>query len=149
MQLDGNAAPRAATAHIGAVDPAAEYSVYRAQNAEAAGQSGSIGFKGSSLAYRKIGEAHAGLEVDDLFGAFQRKPIFKDACERAYGKHAAISIYRSMVRSARPDVAAPWVRESAGGCALRQARGGRLGSDLPATTCPSFARRAGHGETRK
>lgn len=97
MQLDGNAAPRA-PATVGGVDAAAEYSTYRAQNAEAAGQSGSIGFKGSSLAYRKIGEAHAGLEVDDLFAAFQAKPLFKDACDRAYGRHAAVSVYRSMVR---------------------------------------------------
>ena len=56
-----------------------------------------VGFKGASAAYRKIGEAHAGLECDDVFLAYMRSPLFKHVCARTYGAHAAISIYRAMV----------------------------------------------------
>jgi len=55
------------------------------------------GFKGPTLNYRKIGEANCGLECDDLFLSFMKKPIFKSICKRVYGNHASISIYRSMV----------------------------------------------------
>ena len=100
MQLDPNAVvgggnPRAA--------PTNEYDTYKAQGTESVGQHGAIGFKGASLAYRKVGEAHAGLEVDPLFAAFQSKPLFRDICGRAYGRHAGISMYRSMVMSKPAD----------------------------------------------
>ena len=98
MQIDPNAPTGAAagSAPSPSVQPAlssqlSEYEAYKAQKTESLGQSGSIGFKGASLAYRKIGEAHAGLEVDPLFSAFQSKALFHDICQRAYGKHAAIS----------------------------------------------------------
>ena len=57
----------------------------------------SVGFKGPSDNYRKIGEAQAGLEVDPLFAEAQRHPLLKAICGRVYGAHAAIAVYRSMV----------------------------------------------------
>ena len=102
MQLDPNATTpgsdrKAAAPTTPAAAAANEYDTYKAQGAEVSGQFGHIGFKGASLAYRKIGEAHAGLECDPLFAAFQSKPLFHDICRRMYGAHAAIAMYRSMV----------------------------------------------------
>jgi len=62
----------------------------------------STGFKGATGNYRKIGEAGCGLEVDDLFLAFMRKPIFKDICDRVYGSHTSGSVYRAMVFNKPP-----------------------------------------------
>lgn len=87
MQLD----PSSTASGTGALGADA----YSALRVEAAGQS--VGFKGASRAYRKIGEAHAGLEVDDVFRGFMTKPVFRRICDRAYGAHAAVSTYRSMV----------------------------------------------------
>ena len=99
MQLDPNAVVPGG-AHAGGGGPAVnEYEAYKAAGTESVGQFGTIGWKGPSAAYRKIGEAHAGLECDPLFAAFQSKPLFHDICGRAYGRHAAISMYRSMVMS--------------------------------------------------
>lgn len=56
-----------------------------------------VGFKGETLNYRKIGEAGNGLECDDLYLKFMKKPLFKSICQRIYGKHAPIGVYRSMV----------------------------------------------------
>eukprot|EP00941_MAST-03F_sp_MAST-3F-sp1_P005994 g5994.t1 len=56
-----------------------------------------VGFKGATRNYRKIGECGAGLECDDLFLAFMKKPIFRNVCNRVYGSHAEIGVYRSMV----------------------------------------------------
>lgn len=58
-----------------------------------------VGFKGPSAAYRKLGEAHAGLECDDVFLGYMRSPLFKHVCARVYGAHAGVSIYRAMVMS--------------------------------------------------
>ena len=64
---------------------------YAAAGTATAGQT--VGFKGPSRAYRKIGEAHAGLEVD---------PLFRAVCARVYGAHAGVSVYRAMVM-AKPE----------------------------------------------
>ena len=89
MQLD----PSAKAAGSGTAD---EYAAYAAAGAER-GQT--PGFKGPSLAYRKIGEAQAGLECDPVFLEFMRRPFFRSLCDRVYGAHAAISVYRAMVMS--------------------------------------------------
>lgn len=68
---------------------------YKASNLEVKGQS--TGFKGKDVEYRKIGESGCGLEVDDLFLDFMRKPIFKNICSVIYGKHCGISMYRAMI----------------------------------------------------
>ncbi len=54
------------------------------------------GFKGASLAYRKVGEAQAGLECDPLFLAYMRSPLFRAICARVYGAHAGVAVYRAM-----------------------------------------------------
>lgn len=90
MQLDPNA-NKVGTGASGAQD---EYGAYSAAGAEV---SQTVGFKGPSLAYRKIGEAQAGLECDPVFSAFMSKPLFRSICDRVYGAHAAISVYRAMV----------------------------------------------------
>jgi len=51
----------------------------------------SVGFKGPSLAYRKI----EGLEHDRHFGAFVRLERFQDWCRLVYGPRA-IGVYRAM-----------------------------------------------------
>jgi hypothetical protein len=85
MQLDPSAGASGAS----------EYGAYAQVNVEVAGQT--VGFKGPSMAYRKIGEAQAGLEVDPLFAAFQSGPLFQDITARVYGAGTPIAIYRSMV----------------------------------------------------
>jgi len=96
MQLD----PAAAAAAAGT---AAEADAYAAANVAVAGQT--RGFKGASRAYRKIGEAECGLECDDLFLAAMRRPLFRRVCDRVYGAHAGVGVYRAMVMSkpAGPD----------------------------------------------
>jgi phytanoyl-CoA hydroxylase len=74
---------------------------YTQNNVEVAGQT--LGFKGASMAYRKIGEAECGLECDELFMNCMQKPLFRRICDKIYGKHAAISVYRSMVMSKPAD----------------------------------------------
>ena len=74
---------------------------YTQNNVEVAGQT--LGFKGASMAYRKIGEAECGLECDELFMNCMQKPLFRSICDKIYGKHAAISVYRSMVMSKPAD----------------------------------------------
>lgn len=68
---------------------------YEKQNVEISGQT--VGWKGATRMYRKIGEAGAGLECDDLFASFMKKSIFRDICSRAYGPHTKISVYRAML----------------------------------------------------
>ena len=60
-------------------------------------QGQSRGFKGADAKYRKIGESGCGLECDDKFLQFMRKPVFKRICEKIYGKHAKIGMYRAMI----------------------------------------------------
>lgn len=107
MQIDPNApvvavapegaAPAATTPSPAAAAAADEYSSYKQANVEVAGQT--VGFKGASLGYRKIGEAEAGLECDDRFMAVMQKPVFRDVCDKVYGAHAEIAVYRAMVMS--------------------------------------------------
>jgi hypothetical protein len=52
----------------------------------------SNGFKGETLAYRKI----QNLEHDDLFRDYLSRPIFRDICARAYGKDAPVACFRAM-----------------------------------------------------
>ena len=96
MQLDPTATASAAAT-------AAEYAAYASANVEVAGQT--RGFKGASRAYRKIGEAECGLEVDPVFMATMQRPLFRRACDRVYGAHVGVAVYRSMVMSkpAGPD----------------------------------------------
>ena len=51
----------------------------------------SKGFKGATLDYRKI----QGLEYDQLYLDYMRKPIFQDLCRRVYGE-VSISAFRAM-----------------------------------------------------
>ncbi len=50
------------------------------------------GYKGSTLGYRKI----QNLEIDPLFLSYLQKPIFRDACARAYGATTEIACFRAM-----------------------------------------------------
>jgi len=52
----------------------------------------SRGHKGSTLNYRKIQD----LEYDPLFLDFMQRPIFADACRRAYGPEVPIACFRAM-----------------------------------------------------
>jgi len=52
----------------------------------------SLGFKGPTLAYRKI----QNLEYDDLFDEYMRRPIFREICTRAYGPEVPIACFRAM-----------------------------------------------------
>ena len=90
MQMDPSALKSTASRET------SENAAYAAAGAER-GQT--PGFKGASLAYRKIGEAQAGLECDPVFLAFMTRPFFRALCDRVYGSHAAISVYRAMVMS--------------------------------------------------
>jgi polysaccharide pyruvyl transferase WcaK-like protein len=47
----------------------------------------------ATLVYRKV----QGLEVEPLFLALLRHPIFREICARHYGVHASISIFRAMM----------------------------------------------------
>lgn len=51
-----------------------------------------MGFKGSTLNYRKIQE----LEYDPLFLEFTQRPLFRDTCARIYGESTPISVFRAM-----------------------------------------------------
>jgi len=94
MQIDpmSGGSPSASSAGSGV-----DYALYDALATSTAGQT--TGFKGPSQAYRKIGEAQAGLEVDPVFLEYMRKPLFRAICDHVYGAHAAISVYRAMVMS--------------------------------------------------
>ncbi len=52
----------------------------------------SRGFKGATLAYRKIQD----LEFDDVFLSYMQHPLFRDICGRAYGELADIACFRAM-----------------------------------------------------
>lgn len=100
MQLDPNSLSSTTTTTTPS-SSADEYSAYKAINVEVSGQS--VGFKGASLAYRKIGEAEAGLECDPVFLSCIQKPLFRSVCDRVYGNHASIAVYRAMVMSKPAD----------------------------------------------
>tara|TARA_Y100001960_G_C14682391_1_gene831930 strand:- start:430 stop:1215 length:786 start_codon:yes stop_codon:yes gene_type:complete len=50
------------------------------------------GHKGSTLNYRKIQD----LEWDPVFLKYMQRPLWKDVCERAYGKENSIACNRAM-----------------------------------------------------
>lgn len=50
------------------------------------------GFKGSTLNYRKI----QNLELDPLFLAYMRKPLFRSISHAVYGKNRRIACFRAM-----------------------------------------------------
>lgn len=66
----------------------------------------SLGFKGPTLAYRKIQE----LEHDPLFLRFMQAPRFREICARVYGSGAAVSSFRAMFmnKPARQGTKLPW-----------------------------------------
>ncbi|NUN93049.1 MAG: phytanoyl-CoA dioxygenase family protein [Verrucomicrobiae bacterium] len=64
------------------------------------------GHKGATRNYRKIQD----LEHDPLFLEYMQRPIFRDVCERAYGKGAPIACFRAMFmnKPARKGTWLPW-----------------------------------------
>jgi ectoine hydroxylase-related dioxygenase (phytanoyl-CoA dioxygenase family) len=64
------------------------------------------GFKGATLAYRKIQE----LEFDQLFLAYMQRPIFEAICERVYGVETEITAFRAMFmnKPAHQGTLLPW-----------------------------------------
>ena len=66
----------------------------------------SKGFKGATLAYRKIQD----LEWDPIFLEFLRRPVFQDICARAYGPATPIAVFRAMFmnKPARRGTWLPW-----------------------------------------
>ena len=62
--------------------------------------------KGATLAYRKI----LGLEFDPLYLAYMQKVLFRDICQRAYGRDVPISIYWAMFmnKPAQQGTVLPW-----------------------------------------
>jgi phytanoyl-CoA hydroxylase len=52
----------------------------------------SMGFKGSTLNYRKI----ENLEFDPLFLSYMQKPVFREICNEVYGGDMRISCFRAM-----------------------------------------------------
>jgi hypothetical protein len=66
----------------------------------------SRGFKGATLAYRKIQD----LEHDALFRAFMERPLFRHLCDRVYGEDTPIAAFRAMFmnKPARQGTLLPW-----------------------------------------
>jgi hypothetical protein len=58
---------------------------------EDAGQQ-SLGHKGATLAYRKI----QNLEHDSLFREYTESALFKDICDRVYGRETPVACFRAM-----------------------------------------------------
>jgi len=70
----------------------------------------SNGFKGATLAYRKI----QNLEIDDLFAAYCQREIFRDICARAYGDDAPIACFRAMFmnKPSQQGTKLPWHQDA-------------------------------------
>lgn len=66
----------------------------------------SRGFKGATLAYRKIQD----LEFDALFLAYLQRPIFREICARVYGEATSIAAFRAMFmnKPANQGTYLPW-----------------------------------------
>ena len=99
------------------LDPGAE-STYD-QQATDGGQT--VGWKGPTRSYRKIGEVGSGLEVDPLFFAFLSKPLFRSICEVIYGRHTSVSIYRATCFNKPNETGGselPWHQDGGGHWAL-------------------------------
>jgi hypothetical protein len=64
------------------------------------------GFKGATLAYRKIQD----LELDPLFLAYMRRPLFRSICARVYGEETPIACFRAMFmnKPAERGTLLPW-----------------------------------------
>ena len=85
------------------LDPGGSYG-----GTEAMGQT--LGWKGATKEYRKIGEAGCGLECDDKFRSLITSPLMVDICARVYGPHTPISPYRAMMmnKPAHSGTDLPW-----------------------------------------
>jgi hypothetical protein len=61
---------------------------------------------GGTIRYRKI----QGLETDEVYWPLVSHPLFLEVCARAYGRHAAVSIFRAMVmnKPAGQGTVLPW-----------------------------------------
>lgn len=70
----------------------------------------SKGWKGETLAYRKIQD----LEIDSLFGEYTNRPIFQEICERVYGAGTPISCFRAMFmnKPAKQGTVLPWHQDA-------------------------------------
>ncbi|GHO57455.1 phytanoyl-CoA dioxygenase family protein [Ktedonobacter robiniae] len=66
----------------------------------------SKGFKGATLAYRKIQD----LEHDPLFMEYMQRPLFREICERVYGNQVPVSAFRAMFmnKPAHQGTLLPW-----------------------------------------
>ncbi len=66
----------------------------------------SAGFKGATLAYRKIQQ----LEFDPLFLEYMQRPIFRELCARVYGAATPIAAFRAMFmnKPAHKGTFLPW-----------------------------------------
>jgi phytanoyl-CoA hydroxylase len=66
----------------------------------------SLGFKGATLAYRKIQE----LEHDPVFRAYMERPLFKSICDQVYGPETPLASFRAMFmnKPARQGTLLPW-----------------------------------------
>ena len=66
----------------------------------------SKGFKGATLAYRKIQD----LEHDAHFMAYMQRPLFREICERVYTKGAPVAAFRAMFmnKPAHQGTLLPW-----------------------------------------
>jgi len=62
--------------------------------------------QGATLAYRKIQD----LEIDELFLAYMRRPVFREVCARAYGSQTPIAAFRAMFmnKPSRKGTFLPW-----------------------------------------
>ncbi len=72
------------------------------ENAGAGGR----GFKGATLAYRKIQD----LEFDSLFRQYTDRPLFQEICARVYGSETPIACFRAMFmnKPAHQGTLLPW-----------------------------------------
>jgi len=64
----------------------------RVDGADSAPGPQSYGFKGATLAYRKIQD----LEYDELFLAYLQNPLFAAICSQVYGRGRSIACFRAM-----------------------------------------------------
>ncbi len=66
----------------------------------------SKGFKGATLAYRKIQD----LEYDSLFMEYMQRPLFRDICEKVYGDGTPVAAFRAMFmnKPAHQGTLLPW-----------------------------------------
>ncbi|MEN9643741.1 MAG: hypothetical protein RL238_410 [Actinomycetota bacterium] len=64
----------------------------------------------ATLLYRKV----QGLEHDDRFARVLHHPIVREVCERMYGPHVGVSVFRAMVmnKPARQGTVLPWHQDA-------------------------------------